>query len=189
MLAGAQPLCAPPPQAPEPRLELSAAEIELYKNAHSLVDWTPHEVQHCPYLHKLQPAASQDSLPMILERVGQTVTNQFRDFPKVACDEDISETRPEQAGVQFFADQTAMPESSDVTIKQKLRYIIVPWPNGDIPAFEEYRTDLDGSPLRTSSLPGFVMSSSKYASALVIHASSTLSITSCTTGLRAFVSK
>lgn len=101
---------------------------------------------------------------MILARVGQTVTDQFHDFPKVACDEEISETRLEQGGVQFLADYTAVPERSGTTIRQKLRYIILPWPNSDIPAFEEYRTDLNGNPLDSSNLRGFVMTSSKYAS-------------------------
>ena len=152
------------PQAPEPRLDLTPAEIELYKSAQTLIDWTPRQIQHCPYLHKLQPAASQDELPMILARVGQTVTDQFHDFPKVACDEEISETRSEESGVEFVRDYTVVPGKSDTTVTRKLRYIILPWPNGDIPAFEEYRTDLNGNPLDSSILRGFVMTSSKYAS-------------------------
>jgi len=152
-----------PPQAPEPRLDLTAAEIELYKNAPTLIDWTPLQIRHCPYLHKLQDAVSQDQLPMILERVGQTVTDQFHDFPRVTCDEEISETRPE-GRVQYMQDYSAVPVTSDTTVSQKLHYIILPRPSSDTPGFEEYRTDVNGNPFDTSSLPGFVMISSKYAS-------------------------
>lgn len=165
ILSGALPLFAPPPQAPEPRLELTPSQIALYNAAQTLIDWTPQQVRHCPLLRKLRPIENQDQLPSILERVGQTVTTQFHDFPSVACDEDISEMRPGQGSVDSnFLYGVEMPRSAEDTARQKLRYIIVPWPSGDIPAFEEYRTDLNGNPLDASSLRGFSMTSSKYAS-------------------------
>ena len=52
-----------------------------------------------------------------------------------------------------------MSQSSAATAQ-----IIVPWPVGDVPAFEEYRTDLHGNPVDALSLRGFSMTSAKYAS-------------------------
>jgi hypothetical protein len=150
------------PQAPESGLSLTPAEIEIYKNAKTLIDWPPRQIQHCPYLRKLKSAASQDQLPMILERVGKAVTDQFHDFPKVACDEEISETHPVQS-VELMGG-TPMSRASEVTVARKLRYIVIPWPEGDLPAFEEYRTDLNGKPLDASSLSDLTMISAKYAS-------------------------
>jgi hypothetical protein len=49
-----------------------------------------------------------------------------------------------------------------------LRYIVIPWPVGDLPGFEEYRTDLKGNPLDASSLGGASMISSNYASTCLI---------------------
>jgi hypothetical protein len=159
---GLQPLAAAP-QAVESRLELSPSEIEIYKNAQTLIDWTPKQIHHCPFLRKLRLARSQDQLPKVLERVGQTVTLLFHDFPRIACDELISETRPGGDKVEFMWDRL-MTDASEATERQKFRYIIVPWPDGVVPAFEEYRTDLHGNPLDASSLHGFVMTSTKYAS-------------------------
>jgi hypothetical protein len=156
---------ATPPQVPEPRLELTPSEMEIYKAAQTLIDWTPRQIHHCTFLHKLRPAGSQDQLPMVLERVGQTVALQFHDFPRIACDEVISETRPGERVDELMGD-SPLTEPSETTERQKvrLRYIVMPWPVGDVPAFEEYRTSLDGSPLDASSLRGFFMTSSKYTS-------------------------
>jgi hypothetical protein len=45
-----------------------------------------------------------------------------------------------------------------------LRYIVIPGPVGDVPTFEEYRTDLKGNRLDASSLSGRFMLSSNYTS-------------------------
>jgi len=165
IFSGALPLFALPPQAPESRLELSPSEIALYKGAQPVVDWPPQQIHHCPLLHKLRSVENQDQLATILERVGQTVTTQFHDFPSVACDEEISETHPGPGSVDSdFMYGVPMADADEDTTRQKLHYIIVPWPGGDIPAFDEYRTDLNGNPLNASSLRGFAMTSSKYAS-------------------------
>jgi len=151
------------PQVHEPPLDLTPSEIEIYKGAQTLIDWTPQEIHHCPFLHKLRPTESQDQLPMVLERVGQTVTLQFHDFPRIACDEAVSVPHQEQ-GVFFSPDGVYMPQMSETTEHRKLRYVVVPSPVGDVPAFEEYRTDLKGDPLDASSLSGLSMIDSKYTS-------------------------
>jgi hypothetical protein len=165
-LSGGLQQFAAPPQLPEPRLDLTPSEIEIYKGAQTLIDWTPRQIHHCPFLRKLRPAGSQDQLPMVLERVGQTVTLLFHGFPRIACDEVISETRPGQGEVELMGDGTMVtPVGAGESQKVKVRYIVIPWPSGDLPAFEEYRTDLEGKPLDAMSLRGFSLTSSKYTSA------------------------
>ncbi len=78
-----------PPPAPEPGIKLTPSETVLYEFAPTLIDWTPRQIRDCPSLHKLRPAGSQDQLPMILARAGQTSTVAFQDFPQVSCDEAV----------------------------------------------------------------------------------------------------
>jgi hypothetical protein len=141
---------AAPPQLAEPPLQLTPSEIEIYKRAQTLIDWTPRQIHDLPFLHKLRPTGSQDQLPMVLERVGQTVTLLSHDFPHVACDEEVY--------------SEAYRGRSHITALHKFRYIVVPRPLGDVPAFEEYRTDLKGNPLDASSLSARFMITSNYAS-------------------------
>ena len=161
-LSGGLQRLAARPQEPEPRFKLSPSDIEIYKGAQTLIDWSPREIHHSPFLRKLRPAQSQDQLSKVLERVGQTVALLLHDFPRIACDEAISETHPGER-LEFMW-ETPIAESSEAKVSRKFRYIIVPWPSGDIPSFDEYRTEPDGNPLNASSLRGFVMTSTKYAS-------------------------
>jgi hypothetical protein len=89
-------------------------------------------------LHKLQPAVSQDRLPKILEGTGQIETTLIRDFPQIACLEEVTS------------------ESIHLRIEdkyhRKFQYIVIAHPDDIVPTFEEYRTDLNGSPLDQSRL-------------------------------------
>jgi len=140
---------APRGEMPRPSVQLSPAEIELYKRAPTLIHWTPREMHESPLFHKLRPAASQDQLPMILDRVGQTVAALFHNFPEVSCDERV------------VCDQVL-----GATPPQQLefRYIVIPRPSGDFPAFDEYRTNLGGKPLGGSSLNDLFMITSNFVS-------------------------
>jgi hypothetical protein len=142
------------PQLPESKVQLTPSEMEIYKRAHTLIDWTPRQIHDCPFLHKLRPAASQDQLPMVLERVGQTLTLLFHDFPQVACDEEIVSEAPAHARRGTFGR----------AMDRKFRYIVIPRPMGDFPAFEEYRTDLKGNPRDASSLGDLFMITSDFVS-------------------------
>jgi len=139
-----------PPQLPEPGLQLTPSEIEIYERAQTLIDWTPRQIHDCPFLHKLEPAGNQEQLPMVLDRIGQSATRLFHDFPQIACDEEII--------------SEAYSRRSPVTTHHKFRYIVIPRPVGDFPAFEEYRTDPKGNPLDNSSLSDLVMITSNYTS-------------------------
>jgi hypothetical protein len=154
---------AAPSQVLEPAPELTPSEIEIYKHAQTLIDWTPLQIHHCPFLHHLRVAGSQDQLPTVLVRVGQTVTLLFHDFPQIACDEVVSEGHPMQGSLKFMG-ETQMTELSNTTEQHKFRYIVMPRPVGDVPAFEEYRTDPKGNPLDASGLGGLSMITSNYTS-------------------------
>jgi hypothetical protein len=153
----------PPPPAREPEIKLTPAEIELYKKAQSLIDWTPTQIRHSPDLKYIEPAAGGDPLPDILDRVGKTVIRLFDDFPRVSCDEELtSDTRirPPRHGDHSRGDSPSLA-------RQKFRYVIVPGDIGGIPAFEEYRTDLDGKPVDVTALQGFLMVTSNFASSFL----------------------
>jgi len=114
---------------------LSPAEVTLYRRAPTLIDWTARQIHDCPFLHKLRPAPGQDQLPVILERAAQTIERLLQDFPRVACEEEVTSeltplgrAHPLPAGVRRF------------------RYIVLPSTSGGLPSFEEYRTDFDGNP-------------------------------------------
>ena len=136
-----------PPQAPEAEVKLTPAEIELYKNAQTLIDWTPSQIHHSPYLHDLRQAQSQDQLPMVLARVGQTCTHLFDNFLNVTCDEEV-------------VSKGAMSYSR---VARDFHYVVVRGPGGDLPAFAEYRTDLKGEPLNAASFWDFSMITSGFA--------------------------
>jgi hypothetical protein len=140
---------APRGEMPRPSVQLSPAEIELYKRAPTLTHWTPREMRESPFFHKLRPAASQDQLPMVLARVGQTVAALLHDFPEVSCDERV---------VCDAVPGAAPPQELE------FRYIVVPRPSGDIPGFDEYRTNLGGKPLGASSLSDLFMITSNFVS-------------------------
>ena len=141
---------APPPQLPEPQLRLKPSEMKIYKGAETLIDWTPTQIHNSPFLHKLKPPGNGDQLALLLDRVGKTVTLLLHDFPQIACDEDI-----------FSEASTAMPSIANI---HHFHYIVIPKPGGDAPAFDEYRTDLEGNPLDASVLREFSMITSNFAS-------------------------
>jgi hypothetical protein len=138
------------PLAPQPSSEPSPAEIEIYRGAARLTDWTPQQIRECPVLHKLRPATSQDQLPMILERAGQIGDTVFADFPQVSCDEVITS-------------DTSSGFSRD-TKSQRFRYIVIPRPVGDVGMYEEYRTDPQGNPPAKLRLGSLYMITAGFAS-------------------------
>jgi hypothetical protein len=139
-------------QSPKPEAQITLAEIEIYKTGRSLIDWTPREIRDCPFLHKLQPAGSQDQLPVVLERVGQTVTLLLHEFPQIACDE------------QVMSESLSVGSRTRPGITHKFRYIAIPRSLGGFQGFEEYRTDLKGNPVDAAHLSGFFLTTSNYIS-------------------------
>jgi hypothetical protein len=149
---------AMPPQQPKLSLRLTPAEIELYKRAPTVINWSPEQIHYCPFLHKLRPADSPAQLPIVLDRVGQTATLLFHDFTQVSCDEEvISESTLRDP-------RATLGSPRNLRWQRKFRYIVIPRQGGDFPALDEYRTDLKGNPLDDASLNDLFLITSKFAS-------------------------
>ena len=142
-----------PAEPAVPPVRLSPDELALYQRAHTLLEWSPAQIHDCPFLHKLQPAASQRELPDVLARVGNTCTKMLLDFPRVSADEEVfSELGPQgRWGSPFLR-------------HHKFRYIVIPHPTGDYPGLEEYRTDLKGKALDVLNSRDFFMITSDFVS-------------------------
>jgi len=137
---------------------LSPGEVKIYQHARTLMDWTPQEVRSVPILHKLRFSGNQDELPAILERVGEAALVQVKDFPKVACDEEVySETNLPNP----LASWGGMRRNSTI---HKFRYIVIPRRLDDSPAFDEYRTDAKGTPIDIARLGDLKMITSDFTS-------------------------
>jgi hypothetical protein len=163
--AGARlPQSASPAPAPEPRVKLAPAEIDLYKTSQTLIDWTPHQVQHNPYLHGLKSAANQDQLPTLLDRTGQAVAQTFHNFRNVTCDERIVSAAYRVAAVRAKWDNPV----NVINVSRRFHYIIVRSSIGNLPAFSEYRTELNGKRVSFApddpSIRGFPMLTWEFAS-------------------------
>lgn len=148
-----------PARPPEPSLHLTPSEALLYKFAPTLMGWTPKQIRHYPALHNLRPAANQDQLPMVLERAGQRCALLFHDFLQVSADEEVI------SASNLRARDLTMPTPLQYPTKvRKFRYIVIPRPSGDLPGFEEYRTDLKGNPRDATSLGDLFMITSDFVS-------------------------
>jgi len=143
---------AGPSELPKPAAPLTPEVLEIYKNAHTVIDWTPRQIHDCPILHKLREAGSQDQLPMVLDRVGQTVALLFREFPRIACDEEV------------VSDATSREHRGTPANARKFRYIAIARSVGNFQGFEEYRTDLKGNPVDAARLGSFFLITSNYIS-------------------------
>ena len=113
---------------------------------------------------------------MILDRVGQTGALLANDFPQISCVEEVhtdAEFAQASSDEQFTGDWQQKQENNATRQAmlppfppqdRKFRYIVIPRTKGGLPGFEEYRTDLNGSPLGISSLNGVFMITSNFVS-------------------------
>jgi hypothetical protein len=168
------------PSQPSPAgVQLSPAEIQLYTQASSLIDWTASQIRDCPHLHKLRPATNQSHLARILEGAGRSGDLLLTDFPQISCLEDVrTETEPPKGACEEDVLSSPFVRSpcgttttgADPTLREfppqdrKFRYIVIPRTKGGLPGFEEYRTDLNGSPLGIASLTRVYMITSNFVS-------------------------
>ena len=90
-----------------------------------------------PELKNLKPAASQDSLGSILQKVGANVATFFNNFPSVTSREQVVEQRLE-------ADQSAEVQTYHDKIYHDFRYLAVANPDRKQVNLKEYRTDANG---------------------------------------------
>jgi hypothetical protein len=102
----------------------------VHRSQASIVDKTPAELlQAMPELAGLEPAASQEILPEILENVGAKVESYFRNVVSTSARE---ETIQERIGLNGEVRET---------LKQAFRYLVIAHPEKGPLDFEEYRTD------------------------------------------------
>lgn len=133
-------------QSPKPPLRLSLKELEIYRHARTLVDWTPREIKDAPALYKVHATVSQDELPEILQRVGEEGAAMNSDFRNVACDEHVYSEWTVGSPIATFR------EMGPNEAAHLFRYIIIPRPADDPLMFKEYRTNPEGHPLDLGSL-------------------------------------
>jgi hypothetical protein len=170
---------AAPPELSTASIQLSPAEIQLYNHASTLINWSPREIRQCPYLNKLRPAANQAQLARILEGAGRSGDLLLTDFPQISC---VEEVRTETELPHGSCDEDILSSpfarspcgttaaGADLTLREfppqdrKFRYIVIPRTKGGLPGFEEYRTDLSGSPLGIASLTRVYMITSNFVS-------------------------
>jgi hypothetical protein len=120
ILRGAMGLVAQ--SSPQPAVQLSPSETASYAKALPLAVWSSEAAGKDPLLEGLHCVASQDSLPHILKLTGEACDAEFRDFSRIACDEEI----------------TSWSGKTKLAI-DNFRYIVIPHLDGDTQKFEEYR--------------------------------------------------
>ncbi|MGD1101435.1 MAG: hypothetical protein ABSA59_05155 [Terriglobia bacterium] len=126
------PQTAPPTLTPE--------ELQVYRKAHTVIDWTPKEIRGRRELKGLQPAGSQGNLAKILQEAGERVAAFIENLPNVTATESI----------QWQVDS---PSSKDLS-SQKFRYLLMRRPTAGGETFAEYRTDPQGNEIDYNGLQG-----------------------------------
>lgn len=107
----------------------------------SVVDIPIEQLVHeFPELKKLKPAASQESLSSILQKVGANVAALFNNFPNVTSREEVTEQRLTLTGITHDE------------IYQEFRYLALVSADKRRVGFQEYRTDSKGRILQRKGL-------------------------------------
>jgi hypothetical protein len=129
---------SPPAQTALPAL--TPEELQVYRKAHTVIDWTPRQIRGRRELKDLQPAGSQGDLAKILRVVGERVAAFIDSFPNVTATETI----------RWQVDSASSKDSSS----QKFRYLLMRRPGGGGETFVEYRTDPQGNEIDYNGLKG-----------------------------------
>lgn len=112
----------------------------------TLVDKTSDElVRALPELAGLEPAESQEILPVILKKAGENAEAYFRNMVSTSALEETVQQRLRLDG------------KVDETYKQKFHYLVVTHPKSGPLQLEEYRTDKKGRPAGNKVLSGTVL--------------------------------
>lgn len=108
-------------------------EKKLYSNAVSFVDLPAAELQKAiPELQALEPAQSQEELPILLGKIGDKAVALFRKIPNLICHEEVIESRQgRKLGRRDFD------------------YLILAHHTVEAVSLEEYRVDLRDQPADT----------------------------------------
>ena len=133
-------LASSSPQSAEPRPRPSQEELETYRHALTLVDWTARQIKDAPALYKLR-RAGQEQLPVILKRVGERAAAMIAEFRNIACDERVYSEWNEGSPIVTWR------EMGPNEVAHHFLYIIIPRPAEDPLMFKEYRTSPNGKPI------------------------------------------
>jgi hypothetical protein len=138
---------------------VSSSELEHYKHARTLMDWTPAQVRNSSFLRGVRISTSQNELQTVLLRAGRSVTALIDSFPQISCEEEVT----------FDASRLDPRKTYQMlhypTVDRKFRYIVLPMAGEGLSEFQEYRTDPRGNPIDPSKPEGFYMLTSDFASA------------------------
>jgi len=111
-----------------------------------------------PDLKGLEPAADQRQLNSILDAVGETVAEFFRNFPNTTS---LEEVHQEKLGHK---------QKVDATLDRKFRYLCFIPAKAWGPGFNEYRVDLAGAQTSAQGLDeGFMLTSGFASASLLFH--------------------
>jgi hypothetical protein len=145
------------PQAAELPVRVSRKELETYRRARTLVDWTPQEVKECSSFHKLRTDGKEDTLPVILKGVAERATSMSAEFRNISCDEHVySEWN---AGSPIATWREMGPNE----VAHHFLYLIIPRAAGNPPMFTEYRTDPKGRPIDLARLADLRLITTNFA--------------------------
>lgn len=118
----------------------------------------PELVQAVPELKGIEPAASQDELPSILQKTGENVREFFTGFQNTVSREQVREERLTKDG--------KVKNSQDL----KFEYLLVSQPQQGRLELQEYRTDSHGAPAAPTGLDsGFMLTSGFASASLLFH--------------------
>jgi hypothetical protein len=120
----------------------------------SYVDWpTQRLIKAVPKLKGMESATSQDSLPTILNKAGESVDSFLDNLANTASRERIQEK-------VLVLEPGSLLQNEERTGAQEFLYVVIAESKGRHEEFKEYRTDLKGRPVeKTGAKPGYMLTS------------------------------
>jgi len=154
-------ICHDARAAPVGAIVADKDELESYRNARSIVEWSASEVtRQMPELKGYDPSPSPEPLPLILRKVGENVDAFFRNFVNTASVEEIrQEWRRNNASGEDPGWGHNVGSGGDSN-SAKFQYLLLANPGREGNGLREYRTDARGKPVSYAGEPrGFLLTS------------------------------
>ncbi len=154
-------ICHDARAAPVGAIVADKDELESYRNARPIVEWSSSELtRQMPELKGFDPSPSPEPLPLILRKVGENVNTFFRNFVNTASVEEIrQEWRRNNASGEdsSWGHNVGSGEASN---SAKFQYLLLADPGHEGHGLREYRTDARGKPVSFAGEPsGFLLTS------------------------------
>jgi hypothetical protein len=121
-------------------------ELKIYDHARTILDYTPKEIRRAPMLRGVKPAGDERPLAEILDHAGKAAQAQLQQFPRISCREEVSSRRMRRSR------ETAYLASERASKVYSFRYIIIPRESEGTFVFDEYRTEMNGKPVKASEI-------------------------------------